>query len=547
MVSNLEPYDPAIVERSARAVAAPGDRASFIAADNGSFKEFAEIRVAARSGRPFMVRCRKGTLPGDADSEETGRLVEGAIAAMERDGLQPVIIASGRPGHRHLFVRIDDPALYERWERWASENKIDTRKGVRWIRPPLSPHRLGLEVRLIYPATVEEALARLEPRRGTPKSTTAIPTVPGRTARLLKHGMSAEPGRYKSRSELIMAIVQGLVNKGSSFAEIVSELRKPTNAGAEKVQQMTERKADEYLLVCYRKALQRQRPAFHDATDALRAIDEIEAGVKPCAFPGRCGPAEFAVMRACIEIARLRKSPTFGASVREVAERAKIHRATVQRALERLVTAGRLLRAAGWSSKKATSANEWTLRNLDGRKLVRQSSFMPPHEGLTVSVTSAGHDVFRNRGGLGKATELVWRLCDRRVGRTTTEIAAERGITSRAVRFHLRKLRNYRLTALDRNGRWRQTDRDLDELARELGVANATAIQKRRHEEDRMDYLEKLYRRSCAVAQRDTGEVSTPVEPFETDIDSICDGHLITAEELDREDREQAESQVEMQ
>jgi hypothetical protein len=84
---------------------------------------------------------------------------------MQADGLHPVLVESGQPGHLHLFCRITDPAARTRYLNLARQRGIDVRQGHNRIRPPLSPHRNGLPVRLLTPEDPQQALAALAPER----------------------------------------------------------------------------------------------------------------------------------------------------------------------------------------------------------------------------------------------------------------------------------------------------------------------------------------------------------------------------------------------
>jgi hypothetical protein len=144
------------------AVARPGSRALLIAPNNESLGWVA-VEEAVAGGRSFAVNVDEDMLALDADDEAKGRFVEEILAPeISSKGISPVVIASGRPGHRHLFARIEDRRLKRELADRAQERGIDVR---RTIRPPLSPHRLGLAVALLSPSSVTEALKALQPTK----------------------------------------------------------------------------------------------------------------------------------------------------------------------------------------------------------------------------------------------------------------------------------------------------------------------------------------------------------------------------------------------
>lgn len=105
------PADSETILRFARTIAEPGERALLINEKNEP-GGWMPIDDAVRSGRAFAVRCRPKILALDADDPEKGALLEHCAVCMARlASLSPVLVASGRLGHRHLFVRIIDAGI----------------------------------------------------------------------------------------------------------------------------------------------------------------------------------------------------------------------------------------------------------------------------------------------------------------------------------------------------------------------------------------------------------------------------------------------------
>jgi hypothetical protein len=160
--------DPAFIEPAARAIMPWRERALYIDSENKTHGERADVAAAARSGRTFFVPVADHVLALDADSPEAGLCLEKLVAELEAEGILPIVIESGRPGHRHLFATRLNRIHLQRWWARAREEGIAIRSGVAGIRPPGTPHRLGLPVKLIHPATANEALLRLERSAAAP-------------------------------------------------------------------------------------------------------------------------------------------------------------------------------------------------------------------------------------------------------------------------------------------------------------------------------------------------------------------------------------------
>ena len=156
---------PEVLHAFATAIVRPGGNALLINPDNSKLR-WVSIETAATARMAFAVEVAPEILAVDADSPALGLRAEGDLASsLIETGFTPVIVASGRPGHRHVFARISDPALLlrikaqVRSERYAEGRKrLDVRHS---IRPPLAPHRLGLAPKLLSPPDVATAVGAL--------------------------------------------------------------------------------------------------------------------------------------------------------------------------------------------------------------------------------------------------------------------------------------------------------------------------------------------------------------------------------------------------
>ena len=143
---------PELVEAFALAVVRHNGRALLIDSSN---RGLGWVPIAEAVSHCFAVEPAPDVLPGDFDhfdGEDRATALASDLAAC---GLHAVVVASGRPGHTHLFARIADAALLDRFKMRARALGGHIPNA---IRPPGAAHRLGLPVRLIDPTDPQEAL-----------------------------------------------------------------------------------------------------------------------------------------------------------------------------------------------------------------------------------------------------------------------------------------------------------------------------------------------------------------------------------------------------
>jgi hypothetical protein len=147
-----------VIEALALAVARRS-RALLIDADNDK-ERWVTLPEAVRSGQAFVVELAAEILAIDCDEPSRVGAVEQLAVALREDGEVPILLASGRPDHRHLFCRIGERNKREYYRARAKQEGLQVRSA---IRPPLAPHRLGLSVALLNPTDPATALAALRP------------------------------------------------------------------------------------------------------------------------------------------------------------------------------------------------------------------------------------------------------------------------------------------------------------------------------------------------------------------------------------------------
>jgi len=153
----------ALIEAFARLIVRDGGNALLIDRDNKRIR-WVPIASAVASLLSFAVDVAADVLAADFDDRDGQRLAAVLANDLAPLGIPSVLVASGRPGHAHLFARVADVTLLDVFKARAKELGGDVR---RTIRPPLAPHRMGLTPRLLRPTDPQEALRVL---RALPRS-----------------------------------------------------------------------------------------------------------------------------------------------------------------------------------------------------------------------------------------------------------------------------------------------------------------------------------------------------------------------------------------
>lgn len=570
-------FDLGLLDESARlafalAVVRPGGHALLIAADHRRARDVhrsgwapvreAVIGVSSRrlgTARTYAVEPRADMLALDCDGPGADA-VRRIAHELGMAGIVPVVIASGKEGHSHLFARVSDLALRHRLAEEARAAGLDVRGGRgrgSAIRPPGAPHHLGLPVVLLHPADPAEALTALAtgpsaitggrrrvvgPTKATrpnfdipPRASARRRALSPRIAALLRLGDGE--GRYESRSEMIQALVTAAVNAGWHESDLWAALCDPSNAAGEKLRGMLgdegEPEARRWLGASWRRAERfvAQRPPAMDAADLGRRISRLRQEAERFPWPNRSGANDKAVLGAHLDIAEQSGYLTHGASVRQVADMAGVVAGTVSRSHVRLVRMGWLERGAR-GVRRDRRADEWTVtppglprnscahappgeetvagssRSAKGDRAPKESACGPttdptraPLGGRERNVagscggppgrpTNPAHDVWRNRGGLGK---VGWRTFNALAEPcTVTALAARTGVKRQAAQRQVSKLAAHRLAERLPDGRWIRVGCDFDRVAVELGVAGCGERQHARHLDERKRFDGRL-------------------------------------------------------
>ncbi len=489
--------------RLALAIAAPGSQAMYLDADNAC-AGWAPIPEAAASGRPYCVEVADGLLPIDADRPDAEAVLAPLVREARAAGATPVLVASGRPGHRHLLVRLPR-ADRRRLALRARALGLDVRTGSARLRPPLSPHRLGLATTLVD-LTPDEALEALS---ATSPTSTSSPQ-PLRWEHLLRTGRW--PTSYvgdRSGSALVFAIARGAVRADWNLERLAEALADPTNAGGEAYRRRKPEWLTRYAWPAA-SASAAARPPITCPEDVVHELDKIAAGVEATRWPGVGGATERALLGAVIAAGHDQGSVSPWAGHRWLADQVGVHRNSITAAAARLRAkgwlevkrAGRCRTVAGEDGELVEEARStvWHLRLPEHARTCANASSTPGGRTARGTSTRVAHDACRwgGRSGEGYRRGLglnVPRVLDALAGGPldTAALAERLGMSGRHLGARLLpKLAGHGLVSLV-EGRWHLAEDHLERLdaaAEDLGLAGAGACQRRRHVDERRAYLD---------------------------------------------------------
>lgn len=352
----LDASPAAIATRFAHAVAARADEILIVHPNNtahwepwaGGAVPVAPYAVHIASARGYR------TLALDFDGGEAARQAEQAASILREAGLRHVLTRSGPHNRYHVLATFIDwvaPAAMARMGRVLRRRfpSLDDGKlrnpETGAIRPPLSPHRVSGRSEPL--GSLADALAILE--TGNPVSAwrrfaevVGVPLLTPRMERLLRQG--DESSTYRSRSEVVHAIALAHANARSSQEHLLDDLLDPSNAAGNKVRE--KRDPRRYVHQSWSRACARveRSPLIRNRTQAVAYLTRVRAGIDAAPWPGRTGATRYAIMQAHLAVAERVGGPEYHASVRDIADGAGVHVATVIRHLRYLLRVGWLRR-----------------------------------------------------------------------------------------------------------------------------------------------------------------------------------------------------------
>jgi hypothetical protein len=496
----------------ARAVAA-GPDGRIVPADNKRLGRWVRIEDAVGQDLCVAVCIRDDILALDCDGPDGVEPLWQIYEHLVDVGVQPVVLTSGQPERLHLFAWVP----HDGFRQWLVDTShtpgLDVRTG-RWMRPPLTAHRLGYEVNLLRPKTADEALTALttvpddfEARNtadslGDGRVADATILLPGpdtsrppgelapRARSLLRRGDTA--GRYTSRSEMVQAITFDAVRAGWDFKDLFDALMDPSAVGGDRLREEVAKKSEDRARRWLRGGWDKASALIAQGNNGSLAGRVMcwRQGVSE-ALTGAGATSDRLVMDALL--ARVAKvgSLEINASQRELADEVGITKVTAANSLQRLAERG--LWTATGTSRLANHAKTYRL-NATALDALAGARLNPPHSHphdseRGGSMLDVDHDLFRNNRGLGKGTGLTWRFLGSDP-QSVAELATRRGICPGTVRSHLKRLQAYDLAEQTPRGwiRLPVSPKVMDRLAAEIGTLGSGARQKQSHDIERQRF-----------------------------------------------------------
>ncbi|PXX66440.1 helix-turn-helix protein [Nocardia tenerifensis] len=359
------------------------------------------------------------------------------------------------------------------------------------IRPPLAPHRLGLQTALIAPQTVEEALGVLGPSEyDEPRYRER----PAWLVSLISEGDTG--GKYAGRSQMALAVASGLRRCGYRFEHFRGVMTNHRNGCSAKYFALAGGEGTEdpeaFLVRVWDKSADQLTPK-----QIVAKLDNVRAQIMVAPWRGKTGSTDRSVMLALCELGTTSATTALAFGSRRIAEVAQVQDKTARKALGRLVDAGWLIRV---KASRLGDADTYRFGPEVDRMTALNSS---PHIGKrTIWCTNDQidndrvlmHPVFRNGSGLGKNRGQTWLIL-KNGGRpmTAPEIAAVVDGNRRTVDRHLTVLAKHGL-AVKTGSRWEAAGDShcLDQLAIELGTIDRAVRQVEQNERNREGFRTKM-------------------------------------------------------
>ena len=442
------------------------------------------------------------TLALDFDGQGAQSDADQAVDLIGACGFSPVLVDSGTG--RHVLVALNPPVdadlirqiVDELCQEWTTLDKtpmVNASTGC--LRPPGSPHRSGGRSRVLQ-GDLDAFLLD-----SAPGAFDSLATVLGLRSRLdhdevrfLRLLVRGDPmNEYQSRSELQQALAYFAVLAGWSEQRYISELLDEANKGGVRAQSLPRRRAVADLERSYRKAIRRiHRPV--DLASLDRQLYGFLTHAQTQDWAGVAGATDLAVVEVFVAVAQKLGKTEFRVSNRDIAEEAKINKETANRAVHRLIDRG-LIRRTAAHQKRKSATYQLVLPPLPwGNETLGPNPYSHKTQGgceMTVRVESP-HDVFR-WGVLGHTARLIYEALEINEERSTAAITDSVGCHSKTTSRRLKEMEGLGLAEQNGEGRWKRGQRDLDEVAEELGADRRSWEQKREHELERAGFEEYLY------------------------------------------------------
>ena len=425
----------------ATVVLAPDEPILVIQPSNRAFQRKAgRVRELILAGDCVAVRVRPGLLAVDFDDPDPTS-ADQLTAELVGAGLDPVVLASGQEGRRHVWVRTDDL----KWSDRARQLAGDVR---RVIRVPGIVHRSGKPSDLLN-GTALEAIERLRPTTLQPGvvshwqvcSTAHRQPLPEASGVRLP---LPDPSNYMSASEAVRAAACRYANHGAGPSDLIATMdrcmwspwlaRCSTNGRPRSLNWVRD------YVWPDRQNVGHQVESHADLEAVLaqayaRAVDRIV---------GRPQPSALRVLEVLVARARLHQSLVVGLSVRQAAEEAGVSMATATKALSRLREVGAVSRVTVGRGGHGQILDASERRHLSDDEAESRTLRTPPDTPppLPPAPNALPRSDVLSGAGLGQPTLHVYSQIFNRGVTTITDLLAASGQPPAQTRFRSRRSRN---------------------------------------------------------------------------------------------------------
>lgn len=488
----------------ALAVSDGKDRAQYLDLDAVSGMKisvgFDDVDLAARSDRSFMVRPRADLLVLDADTAQQSACLRRIAEQLREWSYAPVEVLSGGPGRMHLFCLIRCGPVHEYFVDKAMADGIDPRRtkdGLNnWIRPPGSPHPGGCGSAMT-PSSASEAASALRGRAGQ---------LSNAMSDLLVYGDRA--GKYRSRSEVEMALYVSFLNAGLGFDDALTALLHPANVGGERAKELLAKKELAPTLERLHRSWLKAAEFVAANPPARRSDPELLGCHRRALQNPALTPTRRAAYEAIISKAEHHGEP-FGLSVRELAEAANISKNTAHKTMKQLQSMNRLEEVSAGAPGRSTT---WRLLQIEDT----QSSHPPYEDGVSpiCKELPPNHDAF-SHGALNKSGLQILHALHAHGPIIRARIAEAAQLSPAAVTRNVKTLLEHGIVRESNEGTIHLTDlrpATLDAAAEELGTQGRLANRQRQFERERDQHARSLAPPPPPGIDPTTGEITDELE-----------------------------------
>jgi len=489
-LSNKVAEDPEIIKKISRAISIT-DTVLEINEDNTA-KIGCSIDRAVERNISFAVRPKPLMFILDLDEIDLIGNFNLFCEEIKGMGCDPVVSESGTPGHMHLICKTDSNSQYELLSDISKRFNLDKSIRRNFIRPPGSPHRKKLPIRIVSHNNALQILEALGSYSGEID-------IPYTLSRKIKYadGLGV---RYKSGSELTQAIVNQSYNNGIGVLQLYDILRNPINKGGEalrsRIKSKGSKSAIRWLELSYNKAAQ-YKSSSEDIIYKLKVLESVL--INDLKWTGKSGLTDRDLMLAHILVARKSMSLKYKASLRMLASIANIGSLiTVRKSNERLQEMGFLKKL---KKSKGNLSNSWEI-------VCNESNTINTMGGCDYNVSFARHlhsEAFAwalgGVRGLGKAGVPVMDVLALEGQLRASEVASRTGLSRQTVYRVLRRLLDVGfLLSKDRiwEINWDKISLQLKNYCAETGITTAKEnLIRIRREESRINRNKVLSYHGC--------------------------------------------------